>query len=69
MSAYDTFAAMAHHNLIAQQDLEQWNAVVGLRNRIVHDYMNVDFTLIAALVQAERYAMVIAFLQKPIDIK
>ena len=66
VSAYDAFAAMAHHKLISQNDLPQWNAIVGLRNRIVHDYMNVDMTQIAAIVQHDRHAFVIDFLQNPI---
>lgn len=56
VSAYDAFAAMTRLNLIQMLDLPKWNAIVGLRNRIVHDYMNVDMELIATMVQGGRYA-------------
>lgn len=66
VSAYDAFSAMAHRHLISQHDLPQWNAIVGLRNRIVHDYMNVDMAQIAAIIQGDRHVFVIDFLQAPI---
>ena len=66
VSAYDSFAAMAHRNLIPPHNLPQWNAIIGLRNRIVHDYMNVDMAQIATIVQDDRHAFVIDFLQAPI---
>ena len=67
VSAYDAFAALAHRGLITQPDLQRWNAVVGLRNRIVHDYMNTDMAQIAAIVQNNQHAFVLRFLQTPIQ--
>ena len=43
-----------------------WNAVIGLRNRIVHDYMNIDMTQVLALIAAERHLFVVQFLLKPV---
>lgn len=40
VSAYDAFASLARKQLIAEKMLTEWNAAIGLRNRIVHDYMN-----------------------------
>lgn len=67
VSAYDAFAALVHRGIIAPADQAPWNAVIGLRNRIVHDYMNVDMTQIAALVQAGRQQFVLQFLRTPIQ--
>lgn len=67
VSAYDAFALLAHRGLMPQQDLPQWNAVVGLRNRIVHDYMNVDMAQIATIVQTDQHAFVVEFLRNPIQ--
>jgi uncharacterized protein with HEPN domain len=44
--------------------LPDWNAIVGLRNRIVHDYMNIDMDQVTAWVMAEQDAFVCAFLLK-----
>lgn len=42
VSAHDAFSALVAHQLMSPEHLSTWNAVVGLRNRIVHDYMNID---------------------------
>ncbi len=62
VSAYDAFAALANCGLIAQADLPAWNAVVGLRNRIVHDYMNIDMSQVTDLVLAGKDKFIVDFL-------
>ncbi|MEI7613949.1 MAG: DUF86 domain-containing protein [Betaproteobacteria bacterium] len=62
VSAYDAFAALARHGEIAIEQLPEWNAVVGLRNRIVHDYMNIDMDRVLDWVAKERYQFVTDFL-------
>ena len=64
VSGYDAFKALANRNLIAQTDLPAWNAIVGLRNRIVHDYMNIDMEQVLALVAADKDQFVAGFLRK-----
>ena len=64
VSAYDAFAALARVGLMASDDLPSWNALVGIRNRIVHDYMNIDLGRINALVLEGRYHFVADFLMK-----
>lgn len=62
VSAYDAFAALARQGLIDPVQLPAWNAVIGLRNRIVHDYMNIDMPKVINLVRQERYTFVVSFL-------
>lgn len=62
VSAYDAFSALVTHGLLPAHELPQWNAIVGLRNRLVHDYMNVDMDQVLALVAQEREQFVVAFL-------
>lgn len=62
VSAYDAFASLARLGNIDQADLEQWNSAIGLRNRIVHDYMNVDMNLVLQLVSQKQYQFVTDFL-------
>ena len=49
VSGYDTFAALVHIGALETGYLANWNALVGIRNRIFHDYMNIAlgrFTLL-----------------------
>lgn len=67
VSAYDTFASLQLHGLINSQELEQWNSAIGLRNRIVHDYMNIDMQLIYDLILKDRHQFIANFLRKPVQ--
>lgn len=62
VSAYDAFAALARCGGVREDELPAWNAVIGLRNRIVHDYMNVDMVRVLELVCLGRHEFVTAFL-------
>ena len=62
VSAYDAFSALSRRGEITVEQIAEWNAVVGLRNRIVHDYMNVDMNRVQAWVVDGRYRFVTEFL-------
>ncbi|MEI6268123.1 MAG: HepT-like ribonuclease domain-containing protein [Methylococcaceae bacterium] len=47
--------------------LQQWNAAIGLRNRIVYEYMNVDMAVVFALVEQQGYQFIVDFLHQPIS--
>ena len=66
VSAYDAFAALARVGCIPTDSLPAWNAVIGLRNRIVHDYMNVDMEKIFAFLRAHGERPVLDFLLAPL---
>jgi len=68
VSAYDAFKALAHANLIAASEVPAWNAIIGLRNRIVHDYMNVDIDQVIALLMADKHTQVVCFLLQEMDV-
>ncbi len=38
----DSFFGLAELGTMKTSDLTAWNAIIGLRNRIVHDYINID---------------------------
>lgn len=67
LSAHDAFASLARLGKINAKDMQQWSLVIGLRNRIVHDYMNVDMTLVYQLIMQKRYLFVTAFLCQPFE--
>lgn len=62
ISAYDSFAALERLGKISEESLERWNATIGLRNKIVHDYMNIDMALIYDLMVKNQHHFVASFL-------
>ena len=67
VSAYDVFRKLSRQNIISTEELDQWIAVIGLRNKIVHDYMNIDPKIILKLVKDKEYQMVVDFLLHPLE--
>lgn len=66
VSAYDAFAALVGQGEIETAQLQAWNAVTGLRNRIVHDYMNIDMNRVLEFIQTGQDKFIVEFLLKPI---
>lgn len=66
VSAYDAFDCLARLGIIEQAELGLWESVIGLRNRIVHEYMNIDMKLVMHLVSQKQYVFITGFLCKPI---
>ncbi len=67
VSAYDALAALARLREIAEEDLQAWNAAIGLRNRIVHEYMNIDIECVLELVRTDQHKFVTEFLLAPVN--
>ena len=67
VSTDDVFAALARLKVIADSDLPAWNAAIGLRNRIVHEYMNIDMDRVLELVRSDQHQLVTDFLLSPIQ--
>ncbi len=68
ISGYDAFQALSSAGLIDHSDLAAWNAVVGLRNRIVHDYMNIDMSQVLVWIASGKDQFIVDFLLKKIQI-
>jgi uncharacterized protein YutE (UPF0331/DUF86 family) len=66
VSAYDNFEVLRQLGIISNPAATEWIAIIGLRNKLVHDYMNVDVTSVRQLVIEERYRTVIEFLMAPL---
>ncbi|NOT13858.1 MAG: DUF86 domain-containing protein [Methylococcaceae bacterium] len=66
ISAYDTFVSLAAIEQIQSEQLDDWNRAVGLRNRIVHDYMNIRMNVVLELVRDKQYYFIVEFLLRPI---
>ncbi len=68
LSAYDSFAGLLELGLINERDIPAWDGAIGLRNKIVHDYMNIDMTRVLELVRQGQYRFITAFLLEPITV-
>lgn len=62
LSAYDSFIGLENLGFVTTSSLTDWNAAIGLRNRIVHDYMNIDMMRVLELVKKEQYRFIADFL-------
>jgi len=67
LSAYDSFIGLDELGIVTRSSLTDWNAAIGLRNRIVHDYMNIDMLRVLELVKNEQYRFITEFLLAPIS--
>lgn len=68
-SAYDAMEALVRIKQMPAEELSQWIAIIGLRNRIVHEYMNIDMKKVVAVVEEQNYQLVVDFLLKPVNTK
>ncbi len=69
VSAYDAFASLIRTGKYSAEEVQRWNSAIGIRNRIVHNCMNLNMELILNLVTTESYQFIVEFLQAPIQIK
>ena len=67
VSGYDAFAQLHRDQIIDAERMAQWTSAIGLRNRIVHDYLNVDMNLIETLIKEQKYQLQLQFLLAPIE--
>jgi len=65
VSAYDAFESLVRIDILSIEELAQWNTIIGIRNRIVHEYMKLDMNVIFEVVKAKRYEFITEFLMRP----
>jgi len=53
--AYSVFEKLMDLQLISADDAEEWQRIIGMRNAIVHDYLNLDEKVIKAIVVNKMY--------------
>ena len=66
ISAYDVFEMLGEHKVISVDERSQWSAIIGLRNKIVYDCMNIDPEIVLQLIKNKQHQLVIHFLMAPI---
>jgi uncharacterized protein YutE (UPF0331/DUF86 family) len=66
-NAYQTFVALQNVGVISEIELIEWRKIIGLRNSLVHGYLNVDKSMIKMIVKNEKYQTLVLFCEKAVD--
>jgi len=61
--AYKSFEVLVSQGLLSRDDLLKWRKIIGLRNALVHDYLNVDKLIILNILQQRHYYEMQQFIQ------
>lgn len=48
--AYQAFEILAQRGVLATDSLSGWRKIIGLRNALVHDYLNIDPEIIRSVI-------------------
>ncbi|MEX1056732.1 MAG: DUF86 domain-containing protein, partial [Natronospirillum sp.] len=62
--AYTAFRRLAEQDLIESADT--WRAMVGLRNALVHDYLDVDPDIIVSVMKKKQYDAPLLFVRQAV---
>ncbi len=65
VSAYDVFQVLEQEKIINSEEQKQWKKIIGFRNTVVHEYMNVSEKIVFYLVSEQKYKFILDFLRKP----
>ena len=64
LDAYPCFEKLAERGQITDNPPDVWRKIVGLRNVLVHDYLNVDPDVIRDVVKNRYYLDLLSFVQR-----
>ncbi len=67
INAYQTFVGLRNINVITDSDLVEWRKIIGLRNSLVHDYLNIDKSIIKIIIKNAKHRTLLLFCQTAID--
>jgi uncharacterized protein YutE (UPF0331/DUF86 family) len=64
--AYQSFSLLKEHNVISSNELRTWKQIIGMRNGLVHDYLNIDLLIIEDILREKHYQSLADFTEKAV---
>lgn len=64
VDTYSAFEDLVAIGKLNADDLPAWRQAIGMRNRIVHDYLNLDEQILYGLLRDQAYRFVVNFLKR-----
>jgi uncharacterized protein YutE (UPF0331/DUF86 family) len=62
VDAYQSFEVLSQQGFIPLEKLVNWRKVIGLRNALVHDYLNIDPTIVRSVITNQYYQDIFDFI-------
>jgi uncharacterized protein YutE (UPF0331/DUF86 family) len=60
--AYQAFEKLVDLQIITRLELATWKKIIGLRNVLVHDYLNLKRELIETIINQQEYQQIVDFI-------
>ena len=63
---YQSFSLLKEHGLISSDELRTWKQIIGMRNSLVHDYLNIDLLIVEDILREGHYQALADFTEKAV---
>ncbi len=60
--AYQAFELLSQRQQLTLEQLDNWRKVIGLRNALVHDYLNIDPNIVRSIISQGYYQQIFEFI-------
>lgn len=65
--AYENFVKLCDLKIISEVELQKWKGIIGLRNILVHDYLNIDREILRTILKKKEYRLIEEFIKKSVS--